>query len=83
MSSYCSITCQILCYITRDLYNSVPGKDDPQSSGSDLSMAPSDESIRDEVQEVQKLEQEDTLTASPSSVPKIVPQSSALAISPW
>ena len=49
-----------------------------QPSGGDLSTADSDESIREEVQ---KSEQEDTLIASPLS--KLVPQPSALAVSPW
>ena len=63
--------------------HSATSKDDLQSSGSDLSTAHSDESIGGEVQEVQKLEQEDTLTALPSSIPKISPQPSTLAVSPW
>ena len=62
---------------------SAPCEDNAQSSGSDPPTAHSDENLRDEVQEVHKLEREDTLTASPSSVPKIVPQPSALAVSPW
>ena len=56
---------------------------DHQPSGVDLSTVHFDESVREEVQEVQKLELEDTSTSSSSSILQIIPQPSALAVSRW